>query len=66
MLKSTQTRRKEHLKVFRWEHERNYGSSIFGRKVVCSFAFHIEVDLPKHSTSSRTFGRPPMITGIPS
>ncbi len=38
----------------------------FGRKVVCSFAFHIEIDLPNHGTSFSTLGKPPMITGIPS
>jgi hypothetical protein len=65
MLKRTQTKKKEHLKVLHWEHERNYGSTYFGRKVVCSFAFHVEIDLPKHGTSS-ILGMPPMIMGIPS
>jgi hypothetical protein len=35
-------------------------------KVFCSFAFHIEIDLPKLGTSSPTRGRLPMIAGIPS
>jgi hypothetical protein len=60
MLKRTQTRKKNIQKCCIGS-TREIMDHYFGRKVVCSFAFHIRLDLPKQGTSYRTLGRPPMI-----